>query len=60
MKPLAVFSVQEVAHRLPPSLVRFHHGFTFVGVHASLGCGVGFFRGAAGGAAIGETGFIRF
>ncbi len=36
-----IFAVEEFAHGLPAGLVRFLRGLAFVGVHASLGCGVG-------------------
>ncbi len=56
---LAVFTVEEVAYGLPASGVRLACRFTLVGVHAQLVFGRGCFRGAALGAAVGETGLIR-
>jgi hypothetical protein len=56
---LAILAVQELAHRLPPSRVRLTHGLALVGVHAALSRRECRFRGAALGAAVGKTGFIR-
>ena len=58
-KALAVFAVKEVAHCLPPGLVRFSHRLALVGVHARFRCGANGFGGAAPWAAVGETGFVR-
>ena len=56
---LAILAVQEFAHRLPSSLVRFTRILALVGIHAALSCGGSRFGGTALRAAIGETGFIR-
>ena len=55
---LAIFAVEEVAHGLPSSLVRFLRSLAFVGVHTVLGCGVRGFRDAALWTAVCEAGFI--
>jgi hypothetical protein len=44
---LAILAVQELAHRLPPSLVRFTRSLAFIGVHAALSYGDSWFAGAA-------------
>jgi len=54
----AILAVEEVAHGLSASFVRFFQGFAFVGVHALLGRGGNGIGLAARGAAIGEAGFI--
>src|SRR5271166_4179055 len=54
-----ILAVEKVAHRLPPSLVRFARSFALFGVHAALGSEGGWFRGAAFRAAVSETCFIR-
>ena len=38
---LAVFAIEEVAHRLAAGFVRFSSGLAFVGGYAAPGCGVG-------------------
>src|SRR5208282_3419796 len=58
-KPLAVLAVEEVAHRPPPSFVRFHQNLAFIGVLALLRYGGIMFRYAARWAAVGKSGFIR-
>ncbi len=57
---LAILAVQQIAHRSPPSLIRFTHIFALIGVHSPLSCRGRFIGGAALRAAVGETGFIRF
>ena len=56
---LAIFAVQQVAHRLPASLVHFTRGLTLVSVLAVLRCRDSWFGGAARRAMVGETRFIR-
>src|SRR5579863_1188309 len=43
----AVFAVQQIAHGLPPRLVRFLLTLAFVGIHAALGRGLSGLRLAA-------------
>ncbi len=54
----AVFTVEEIPHRVSSSLVRCSHCLAFVRVHGALGYGVHRFGGAALGAAVGESGFV--
>ena len=57
-KPLAILAVEEVAHRLSTSFVRFYLGLAFVSIHSPLRYGVSRFGYAAGRAAIGKARFI--
>jgi hypothetical protein len=58
--PSAIFTVKEIADRLPPGFVRFGRSLAFVGVDAALGDCVSLFGGAALWLSVGETRFIRF
>src|SRR5882757_7443347 len=55
----AVLAIEQIAHGLAPSLVRFLLRLALVGVHAAFGGGFGGFRLATRRAAIGKTGFAR-
>src|SRR5664279_3643117 len=57
--PLAVLTVKQIAHSLPPCLVGFALGLAFVGVHAALGGHASRLRLTALRAAVRETGLIR-
>jgi len=57
---LAILAIEKVAHGLPAGFVGLADGLAFVGVHAAFAAGLHGFGGAALGAAIGETGFVRF
>src|ERR1700690_4504859 len=57
-RQLTIFAVKQVAHGLPARLVRFLLVFSFVGVHAALGCWFSALRLAALRAAVGETGLV--
>jgi hypothetical protein len=56
---LAILAVQKVAHRLPPSRVRFTHSLALVSVHGALRYGRSYVGKAACRTAVGKTGFIR-
>src|SRR5580692_5297601 len=56
---LAVFAIEQVAHRLPASFVSFLQSLAFVGVPAPLGNGVGGFGFAARRTAVREAGLVR-
>lgn len=58
-KSLAVFAVQEIAHRGAPGLVRFALALTIESVGRTVGCGINRFGLATGWTAIGEAGLIR-
>ena len=56
---LAVLTIEEFAHRLPPSLIGFTSILALIGVHAVLVYRGGCFGGTTVRAAVGETGLIR-
>ena len=56
--PLAVFAVEEVAHHLSASFVRFFLRLAFFGIHGTLWCGDGLFGNAAGGTVVGKARFV--
>jgi hypothetical protein len=56
---LAILAIQQLPHRLPPSLAHFTQVLALIGVHAALTCGPSRFGVAARWAAVGETRLIR-
>ena len=56
---LAVLTIEEFAHRLPPSVIGFTSILALIGVHAVLVCRGSCFGGTTLRAAVGEAGFIR-
>jgi hypothetical protein len=56
--PLAILAVEEIAHRPSSSLIRFHQGLAFIGVHALLCCRVNLLGFAALGTAVDKAGLI--
>jgi hypothetical protein len=55
---LIILAVKELAHGLPPSLVRFTQSLALVGVHAALSDGESWFGATALWATVGESGFV--
>lgn len=55
---LAILAVQQLTHRLSPSLAHFSRILALIGVHAVLSWDI-WFGAAASRAAVGETGLIR-
>jgi hypothetical protein len=56
---LAVLTIEEFAHRLPPSVIGFTSILALIDVHAVLVYRGSCFGGTTLRAAVGETGFIR-
>src|ERR1700722_8880415 len=54
-----ILPIEQIPHRLPPSLIGFTQRLALVGIHSMLSRGRGFLGCAALGATIGKTGLIR-
>jgi hypothetical protein len=58
-RPLAILAVEQIAHSLSPSLVRFLHRLALVGVDCLFLDGIDAFGLAARRTAVGKAGLIR-